>query len=228
MMVAVRDIPGRVREGFGTAGRELGRILRRRSHQVAVTIEERPDVGPVEVDLPYPLPTRSDPLALALFYGAGLTLVITLTLVLTSYLMMGQVPQGMVAAVGAIIVVLGIVGNLTVIARPIEENATQTVRPLVGAGIPILNALHYWFNPVVAVLAIVYVLVRPPNNWLLPVAAIVLLVWTVTGLLLKLPRDSPWNGPMLARWAGALHKRRFVYIAVLALVFVGALSEIIY
>ena len=227
-MVAVREIPGMVRDGFGTFGREMGRMLRRRSHQVAVTIEERPDVGPVQVDLPYPLPTRSEPLALILFYGAGLTLVITLTLVATSYLFMGRVPPELVTAVAAIAVLMGIAGNLAVIARPIEAGATDTVKPLVGAGIPILNALHYWFNPVVAVLAIVFVMARTPNNWLLPTAAMVLLVWTVTGLLLKLPKDSPWNGPMLARWAGTLHKRPFVYIAVLVLVLVGALSEIVH
>jgi hypothetical protein len=227
-MSAVGDIANRVRDGFGTAGRELGRLVRRRSQEVATTIEERPDVGPLELELPYPVPTREEPLALALFYGAGLTLVVTLALVASSLVLMGSVPAPLVTAVGAIAVVLGIVGNLTVIARPIEENATETVRPLVGAGIPILNALHYWFNPIVAILAAVYVMVQDTNNWLLPTAALVLLAWAVTGLLLKLPRDSPWNGPMLARWAGTLHRRPFIYIAILALVLVGVLADLVH
>lgn len=227
-MVAVREIPGRLRDGLGTLGREMGRMLRRRSHQVAVTVEERPDPGPVQVELPYPLPTRTEPLALFLLYGAGLTLVVSLTLVGTSLALTGQVPPSLVRALVGVAVILGIAGNLTVIARPVEENATETLRPMVGAGIPVLNALHYWFNPVVATLALVLALVRPPNNWLLPTAALVLLAWTVTGLLLKLPSDSPWSGPMLVKWAGRLHRRPFVYIALLALVLVGFLSEAIY
>ncbi len=227
-MSTVSDIPGRVRDVFLAAGRGMGRMFRGGTRKVAVTVEERPDVGPIQVELPYPLPTRSEPLALMLFYGAGLTLVISLTLVVTSYLLMGHVHPGLIVALGAIAVFLGVAGNLTVLARPVEENATQTVRPMVAAGIPVLDALHFWFNPVVAVLALVYVLVQPLNNWLIPVAALILLAWTVTGLLLKLPRDSPWNGPMLERWAATLHRRPFVYIAVLALVLVGALSELVH
>jgi hypothetical protein len=227
-MSAVGDIASRMRDGFGTAGRELGRLVRRRSHQVAVTVEERPDLGPVQLELPYPVPTREEPLALVLFYGGGLTLVITMALVVSSSFLMGSVPPFLVTTVGAIAVVLGVMGNLTVIARPIEERATETVRPMVGAGIPILNALHYWFNPIVAILVTVYVLVQDTNNWLLPTAAVVLLAWAVTGMLLKLPRDSPWNGPMLARWAGTLHRRPFIYIAILALVLVGLLADAVH
>jgi len=227
-MADVRDIPRRIRDELSTFGREMGRILRRQAHDVAVTVEERPDVGPVQVDLPYPLPTREQPLALVLFYGAGLTLVISLTLVITSYLLMGVVPPPLVTAVGTITVILAVVGNLTVIARPVKDNATTVLRPLVGAGIPLLNALHYWFNPVVAVLALVYVVTYSPNNWLIPAAAIVLLVWAVTGLLLKLPRDSPWNGPMLRRWASTVHQRPFVYVALIAMVSIGFLSDLIY
>ena len=195
---------------------------------MTVRIEDRPDVGPIPVELPYPLPTRDEPLAMVLFYGAGLMLVVSITLVISSYVLMGYVPPTLVTAVGAMAVVLGVVGNLTVIARPIEDNATTTLRPMVGAGIPLLNAMHYWFNPVVAILALVYVATQPSNNWLLPVAALALLVWAVTGLLLKLPRESQWNGPMLKRWAGTLHKRPFVYIALIALVFIGFLSDLIY
>lgn len=180
------------------------------------------------MELPYPLPTRDEPLAMVLFYGAGLILVVSITLVISSYVLMGYVPPTLVTAVGAMAVVLGVVGNLTVIARPIEDNATTTLRPMVGAGIPLLNALHYWFNPVVAILALVYVATYHSNNWLLPVAALTLLVWAVTGLLLKLPHESPWNGPMLKRWAGTLHKRPFVYVALIALVFTGFLSDLIY
>jgi small-conductance mechanosensitive channel len=227
-MSGVRDLPGRFRDGVGTFGRELGRMLRRQGRQVVTTIEERPDVGPIDVELPYPLPTRDQPLALVLFFGAGLTLVISMTLVISSYVLMGHVPGSLITAVGAIAVVLGMAGNLTVIARPIEDNATTALRPMLGAGIPLLNALHYWFNPVVAVLAMMYVMVHASNNWLLPVAALTLLVWAVTGLLLKLPRDSPWNGPMLRRWAGRLHKQPTVYVLLIALVSIGFLADLIY
>jgi hypothetical protein len=227
-MSAARDLPGRVWDGIGTFGREASRILRRQGRDLATTIEERPDVGPIEVDLPYPIPTRDQPLALVLFFGAGLTLVISVTLVLTSYALTGEVPAYMVTTVGAIAVVMGLVGNLTVIARPIEDNANTVLKPMMGAGIPLLNALHYWFNPVVAVLATTYVMVQSSNNWLLPVAALTLLLWAVTGLLLKLPRDSPWNGPMLQRWAGSLHKQPTVYIILIALVSIGFLADLIY
>ena len=227
-MSAVGDLAGRMRDGFSTFGRELGRMLRRRSHDVAVTIEERPDVGPIEVDLPYPVPTWDDPLALVLFYATGLVLVVSVSLVVTSQVLMGYVPTGLVTAIGAIAVLMAIAGNLTVIARPLKRNATSVVRPLVGASIPLLNAVHYWFNPVVAVLALVYVMVHPSNNWLMPVAALVLLAWAVTGLLLKLPRDSPWNGPMLKRYAGTLHRRPFVYIALIVLVSVSSLADLIH
>ncbi len=234
-MSAMGDRLGRMREGISSFGRDLGeygRDLGRRAHRqakdVAVMVEERPDVGPIEVDLPYPLPTREQPLALVLFYGASLTLVVSLTLVASSYILLGQVPSGLVNAVGGIAVVLALVGNLTIIARPVHENASTTLRPVVGAGIPLLNALHYWFNPVVAVLGVVYVATLPSNNWLMPVAAMVLVAWAVTGLLLKLPRASPWNGPMLRRWAGTLHKRPFVYVALLVLVSIGFLSDLMF
>jgi hypothetical protein len=227
-MATLSGFTGRVRDGFSTFGRELGRILRRRSHDVAVTIEERPDVGPIEVDLPYPIPTREDPLALVLFYATGLILVISVSLVVTSQVLMGYVPSELVNAIGAIAVLMAVGGNLTVIARPLKQNATSVVKPLVGASIPLLNAVHYWFNPVVAVLALMYVMVQPSNNWLMPVAALVLLTWAVTGLLLKLPRDSPWNGPMLKRSAGSLHRRPFVYIALITLVSVSFLADLIY
>jgi hypothetical protein len=59
-------------------------------------------------------------------------------------------------------------------------------------------------------------------------AAIVVVVWMVTGLLLKLPKDSPWNGPMLRRWAEILHRRPFVYVIVIAFVFVSAVADIVY
>jgi hypothetical protein len=227
-MSTVGDLPGRLKEGLGDIGRELSRILRRQGRSMVITIEERPDIGPIDLELPYPLPTREEPLALVLFYGASLTLVVSLSLVISSVVLMGNVPTPLVTAIGAIAVVLGIVGNLPVIARPLEANATTVLRPMVGAGIPLLNALHYWFNPVVAVLAMVYVMVRLSNNWLLPVAALTLLVWAVTGLLQKLPRDSPWNGPMLQRWASGLHRQPAVYIAIITLVSVGFLADLIY
>jgi len=56
----------------------------------------------------------------------------------------------------------------------------------------------------------------------------VLVAWMVTGLLLKLPKDSPWNGPALKRWAGAIHKRPFVYVVVIAFVIVGLVADVIY
>jgi hypothetical protein len=33
---------------------------------------------------------------------------------------------------------------------------------------------------------------------------------------------------MLARWAGTLHRRPFVYIAILALVMVGVLADLVH
>ncbi|UCC94066.1 MAG: hypothetical protein JSW25_05250 [Thermoplasmata archaeon] len=227
-MGGARNLAGRVRDGFGSVGRELGRIFRRTGRDVVTTIEERPDVGPIEVELPYPLPTREQPLALALFFGAGVVLVASVTMVVTSYALLGRVSPSLVTAIGAMAVIMAIAGNLTLIARYVEDNATHTVRPMVGAGIPLLQALHYWFNPVVAVLAVTYVMVQASNNWLLPVAALTLLVWAVTGLLLKLPRDSPWNGPMLRRTAGALHKQPIIYLLLIALVSIGFLADLIY
>jgi len=202
--------------------------VRRTARDVAVTIEERPDVGPIEIELPYPLPTRDDGLAFVLFYVAGIAMVVSVTLVVTSYALMGEVPAAVVDAIGGAAVALAVVGNLTVVARHLQANASSLLRPLVGVGIPVLNALHYWFNPVVSGMGLIYVLLRPSNNWLMPVAVLTLLVWTVTGLLQKLPRDSPWNGPMLQRWARTLHRRPFVYLALIALVAVSYLADLLY
>lgn len=202
--------------------------MRRTARDVAVTIEERPDVGPIEIELPYPLPTRDDGLAFVLFYVAGIAMVVSVTLVVTSYALMGEVPAAVVDAIGGAAVALAVVGNLTVVARHLQANASSLLRPLVGVGIPVLNALHYWFNPVVSGMGLIYVLLRPSNNWLMPVAVLTLLVWTVTGLLQKLPRDSPWNSPMLQRWARTLHRRPFVYLALIALVAVSYLADLLY
>jgi hypothetical protein len=227
-MSAFGDFATRVRGYFGSAGRGLTRSTRRTARDVVVTVEERPDIGPIEVDLPYPLPTREDPLAYLLFNVAGLTLVISLALVISSVVLLGYVPPSLVTGVGATAIILAFVGNLTVIAGYLEKHATSMLRPLVGAGIPLLSALHYWFNPVVAVLAVVFVLTYESNNWLMPIASLVLLAWAVTGLLLKLPKDSPWNGHMLKTWAGTIHRRPFVYIALIALVSVGLLADLLY
>jgi len=227
-MSAAGDFASRLRETLGSAGRGLGRAVRRTARDVAVTIEERPDVGPIEIELPYPLPTRDDGLAFVLFYVAGIAMVVSVTLVVTSYALMGEVPAAVVDAIGGAAVALAVVGNLTVVARHLQANASSLLRPLVGVGIPVLNALHYWFNPVVSGMGLIYVLLRPSNNWLMPVAVLTLLVWTVTGLLQKLPRDSPWNGPMLQRWARTLHRRPFVYLALIALVAVSYLADLLY
>lgn len=197
----------------------------RSTRDVVTTIEDRPDIGPVEVDLPYPLPTREDPLAYLLFFVAGITLVVTVIIVLGFYLALGEVPSEMAMTVGATALVLGVVGNLKVIAGYLEGHSTQLLRPLVGAGIPLLSALHFWFNPVMAILALIYVLIHPSNNWMMHTTALILLAWMVSGLLLKLPRRSPWNGPMLKRTAGSIHKRPFVYIVVVAMVFVSVLAD---
>lgn len=227
-MSAAGDFSSRLRETLGSAGRGIGRAVRRTARDVAITIEERPDVGPIDLELPYPLPTREDGLAFVLFYVAGIAMALSVTVVVISYALTGEVPPLMVNAIGGTAVLLAVVGNLTLLARHLQANATSLLRPLVGAGIPLLNALHYWFNPVVAGMALIYVLLHPSNNWLMPVASLTLLVWAVTGLLLKLPRDSPWNGPMLQRWAGTLHKRPFVYLALIALVSVSYLADLLY
>jgi hypothetical protein len=227
-MGSATELALRVRGYFADAVRGIGRAFRRSFRDVAVAVEERPDLGPLELELPYPLPTREDPIALALFYFSAVTLVVTLTAVPATFVALGHVPLPMVAAVGGLALALGVAGNLSILGRHLEENSTQLLRPLVGAGVPLLNALHYWFGPAVAVLAVAYVLVHPSNNWLMHAAALVLVVWTVTGLLSKLPRDSPWNGPMLRRWAGILHKRPFVYVVVITLVFVSAVADIVH
>jgi hypothetical protein len=224
-MGAMGDFASRVRGYFSSAGRGIGRAVGRSSRDVVTTIEDRPDIGPVEVDLPYPLPTREDPIAYLLFFVASITLVVTVIMVVGFHFALGEVPSEMAMAVGAIALVLGVVGNLRVIAGYLEVNSTRLLRPLVGAGIPLLSALHYWFNPVVAILALIYVLIHPSNNWLMHTTALILLAWMVTGLLLKLPRTSPWNGPMLKRTAGSLHRRPFVYLVVLAMVFVSVLAD---
>ena len=226
-MGAMGEFAGRVRGYFTSAGRGLGRALGRSARDVVVTIEDRPDVGPIEVDLPYPLPTREDPLAYLLFMSAMVILVVTVILVLGLYIAEGEVPSDLSITIGAMALVLGVVGNLKVIAGYLKEHSTTLLRPLVGAGIPLLNALHYWFNPVVAVLAFIFVLVRESNNWLMQVAALALLVWMVTGLLLKLPRDSPWNGPMLKNRAGTLHRRPFIYVVLIVLAFVSVLADLV-
>ncbi|NOQ53042.1 MAG: hypothetical protein GQ558_00390 [Thermoplasmata archaeon] len=224
-MGAMGDFASRVRGYFSSAGRGLGRAVGRSTRDVVTTIEDRPDIGPIEVDLPYPLPTREDPLAYLLFFVAGITLVVTVIMVVGFYLALGEVPSEMALVVGVTALALGVVGNLRVIAGYLEDHGTQLLRPLVGAGIPLLSALHYWFNPVVAILALIYVLIHPSNNWLMHTMALILLAWMVTGLLLKLPRRSPWNGPMLKRTTGTIHKRPFVYIMVLAMVFVSVLAD---
>ena len=227
-MGSAADFALRVRGYFADAGRGLGRALKRSYRDVAVSVEERPDIGPLELELPYPLPTRKDPLALGLFYFSAVTLVVTLTAVPATYKALGQVPLPMVATLGTLALILGVAGNLNVLGRLLEESSTPLLRPLVDAGVPLLNALHYWFGPAVAVLAVVYVVVHPSNNWLMHAAALALVAWMVTGLLLKLPRDSPWNGPALRRWAAILHRRPFVYVVVIALVFVSAVADLVY
>ncbi len=218
----------RLRESLASVGRLVGRAFRRTVRDVTVTIEDRPDVGPFELELPYPLPTREDGLAFFLFYFAGLALVVSVTLVVSSYALTGEVPPGLVNAIGGTAVLLAVFGNMGLVARHLQGNATSLLKPLVGAGIPLLDALHFWFNPVVAGMGLIYVLLHPSNNWLMPVAALALLVWTVTGLLLKLPRGSPWNGPMLKRWAGTLHRRPFVYLALIAIVSVSYLADLLH
>jgi hypothetical protein len=123
---------------------------------------------------------------------------------------------------------MGVAGNLHIVGRYVLENSTQLLRPLAGAGMPLLNAVHYWFGPVVALLAVLFVLLHPSNNYLMHSAAMVLVTWSVTGLLLKLPKASPWNGPTLERWAGAIHKRPFIYVVIMAFVLVSAVADVVY
>lgn len=224
-MVSVADFSRRAREAVAGAGRAIGRALRRSGHRVVVALEERPRVGPVEVDLPYSLPTRDEPLALALFVFAAVTVVFSISLVLGSLALLGEVPWPLVLALGALALVLGVAGNLSPVATYTEERSTQLLRPLIGLGLPVMDRLHTWFNPVVTVLLVLLVLSYDSNNWLLLPAVALMLAWTVTGLLLKLPRDSPWNGPMLVKWAGYMHRRPFVYVIVVVLVAVSLIAD---
>ncbi len=227
-MGSAADFATRVRGYFVDAARGIGRTFRRSARDVVVAVEERPEIRPAELELPYPLPSREEPLALALFYLSFTIVVVTLTAVPATLLALGHVPLPLVAAVGGLALILGVVANLNFLAIHLVDNSTQLLRPLVGAGVPLLKALHYWFGPVVAVLGVVYVIFHSSNNWLLHATALLVVVWAVTGLLLKLPKDSPWNGPMLRRWAGLLHKRPFVYIIIIAMVFVSAVADIVY
>jgi hypothetical protein len=227
-MGAAGEFADRVKGYFGSAGRGIGRALRRTGRDVRITIEERPEIGPVELELPYPLPTREDPLALALFYFSAVTIVVMLFSVPAIYIATGQVPPVMAAAVGTMALLTGLVGNLHIVGRFLHEESTPLLRPLVGAGIPLLRAVHFWFGPLVAVLAVLYVAAHPSNNWLMHGAALVLCVWTVTGLLSKLPRDSPWNGRMLRRWTKVLHRRPFVYVVIVAFVAISAVTDFVY
>jgi hypothetical protein len=227
-MASAADYGAQIRDAFSSTGRRINGLLRRSARDVAVMVEERPEVGPFEMDLPYPIPTRDEPLAYVLFYVGLLTIVATITVVPATFIAFGEVPMGMMMVIGTIALVIGTVANLRYVAMSIMDNSTQLLKPLVGLGVPLLSALHYWFGPVLAVLGVTYVIVHPSNNILGHAAAVVIVVWTATGLLLKLQKDSPWNGKMLQRWAGALHKRPFVYIALIATVTVSAFADYVY
>ena len=227
-MSSAGEFAVRVRGYFTDAGRGLTRMFRRTVRDVVTTVEERPGLGPVDLELPYPLPTREDPLAFGLFYFSILTIVVTLTLTASTLVALGEVPLTVVGAIATLAVILGISGNLHIVGRYVHDNSTELLRPLVGTGMPLLNAVHYWFGPVVAILAVLFVLLHASNNYLMHSAAAVLVAWMVSGLLLKLPKDSPWNGPALKRWAGAIHKRPFVYVVVIAFVMISVVADVIY
>lgn len=225
-MGSMGEFAGRVRGYFTEASRNIGRVLRRTSRKVAITVEERPDLGALEVEVPYPLPTREDPLAFTLFYFSVLTVVVTLTAVPLTLLAYGYAPPAMVVAVGTMALILGFVANLHILGAHLRKNSTQLLEPLVEAGMPTLRSVHYWMNVPTVVLVVMFVLIHPSNNWLMHTAALVLCAWLLTGLLLKLPKDSPWNGPMLERWAGTVHRRPFVYIVVIVLVLVSLIADL--
>lgn len=227
-MAALSDLGTRLRGALRGAAGSVGRSTRRATQGVAVAIEGRPPLELPEVEFPYRFPTRGEPLALVLFWTVALSIAAVSTLVPLTVLLYGRAPPSLIYALGVSAMVVGAVANLNLFGRALRKEATQLLRPIVDAGVPVLDVLHFWLSPLLVVLVLAFALVRSSNNYLMVVVAAVLASWAVSGLLVKLPRDSPWNGPMLQRWAGRLHRTPFVYVALLAMAFTGIAADMMY
>jgi hypothetical protein len=227
-MAGVADFAGRVRGYFVSAGQGIGGLFKKAGRDIAITVEERPEVPLPEVEFPYKFPTREEPVALALFVFVTVTAAATLAAVPVAILAYGYTPRPLVVTVGLLGLAVAIVANVNFIASAIERESTQLLRPMVGYGLPALNALHFWLNPLVAVLAVVFILIRSSNNVIMHAAALALVAWMLTGLMLKLPKDSTWNGPMLQEWAGRIHRQPFVYLVIIIFVFVSLMADLVY
>jgi hypothetical protein len=225
---ALGDFATRVRGYFRDAARWTGRKARGAGSDLATVIEERPPLELPEVEFPYRIPTREEPIALALFIVMCLGIALTVSVLPAAALLYGHAPRALLVAVGLAAVIVGAIANLDIVGRALEEESTQLLRPLVSTGVPVLHQLHYWLNPLLAVLVTAFAIFHRSNNLLMLAAAVVLVAWALMGLMIKLPRDSPWNGPMLHKWAGRLHRTPFVYIAVIAFVFISIATDIVY
>jgi len=227
-MAALGDIGARVKGSFTDAGAAVADGARATAEGIAAVVEDRPALELPEVDFPYRFPTREDPLALALFWGVVLSLAVVLSIVPAAMLLYGGAPVPMLWGLGIAALAVGVLANLNLAGRALQEESTQQLRPLVRAGVPVLDALHFWLNPLAVVLVAMFAVAHRSNNYMMYAAAATLVAWALTGLMLKLPRDSAWNGPMLQRWAERMHRTPFVYVAVIAFAFVGLAADWIY
>ena len=227
-MGALGDFATRVRGYFADAARWTAASAKRAGSDLVTVVEERPPLELPEVGFPYRIPTREEPLALGLFVMLCLGTALTVTVVPAAMLLYGHAPRSMLVTIGLAAVALLVAGNLNFIASAIERDATRLLRPLVSKGVPVLLQLHYWLNPLAMVLVVAFAIAHSSNNYLMLACAVVLVAWSLTGLMVKLPRDSPWNGPMLQRWAGRLHRTPFVYLAIIAFAFISLSADWIY
>jgi len=227
-MGALGDFVTRVRGYFTDAARWTAEKAKRAGLDLATVVDERPPLELPEVEFPYRVPTREEPLALGLFVMLCLGTALTVTVVPAAMLLYGHAPRSMLVTIGLAAVALLVAGNLNFIASAIERDATRLLRPLVSKGVPVLLQLHYWLNPLAMVLVVAFAIAHSSNNYLMLACAVVLVAWSLTGLMVKLPRDSPWNGPMLQRWAGRLHRTPFVYLAIIAFAFISLSADWIY
>jgi len=227
-MAALGDLGGRVKGSLAGAGTAVADGARATAEGIAAVVEDRPALELPEVDFPYRFPTREEPLALALFWALVLSLAVVLSVVPTAMLLYDGAPAALLWGLGIAALAVGVLANLNLVGRAVQEEASQMLRPLAGAGIPVLDALHFWLNPLAVVLVAAFTIAHSSNNYMMHAAAATLVAWALAGLMLKLPRESAWNGPMLQRWAGRMHRTPFVYVAIVAFVFVGLAADWIY
>ncbi len=227
-MAALGDLGARVKGSLTDAGTAMSDGARRAASGIAGVVEERPALELPEVEFPYTFPSREEPFALALFWAVVLSLAVVLSVVPAAMLLYDGAPVPLLWGLGIAALAVGVLANLNLLGRAIQEDSTQLLRRLVRAGVPVLDALHFWLNPLAVVLVSVFAVAHRSNNHMMLVAAATLVAWALTGLMVKLPRDSAWNGPMLQRWAGRIHRTPFVYVAIAAFAFVGLAADWIY